>query len=242
MCNAGEHSHTRHLTCENGQPSRHTPALPHFSNLPSKTAHVFPSRRNWCAGLHRHTSPWLSRHALADHALAPCHTQGVEKCESPRLGSATRAALAHAVPSRTTPVRRSGSPHLGLILPPRVGRPCTCAMPHKGSRNSRWANCLRRRPIRNDGRRSHSRWVDPHVSYVQAHHRSDPRAAYTHTAHAACACGWGPGTMRTVPRSPHWPGPVTVAGYSSSSCLPLPVAVPVTVTQRHWSMRPVTGI
>ena len=23
---------------------------------------------------------------------------------------------------------------------------------------------------------SHSRWVDPHVSYVQAHHRSDPRA------------------------------------------------------------------
>ena len=26
--------------------SRHTPALPHFSNLPSKTAHVFPSRRN----------------------------------------------------------------------------------------------------------------------------------------------------------------------------------------------------
>ena len=147
MCNAGEHSHTRHLTCENGQPSRHTPALPHFSNLPSKTAHVFPSRRNWCAGLHRHTSPWLSRHALADHALAPCHTQGVEKCESPRLGSATRAALAHAVPSRTTPVRRSGSPHLGLILPPRVGRPCTCAMPHKGSRNSRWANCLRRRAI-----------------------------------------------------------------------------------------------
>ena len=128
MCNAGEHSHTRHSTCENGQPSRHTPALPHFSNLPSKTAHVFPSRRNWCAGLHRHTSPWLSRHALADHALAPCHTQGVEKCESPRLGSATRAALAHAVPSRTTPVRLFASPHLGLPLP----RPCTCTMPHQG--------------------------------------------------------------------------------------------------------------
>ena len=128
MCNAGEHSHTRHLTCENGQPSRHTPALPHFSNLPSKTAHVFPSRRNWCAGLHRHTSPWLSRHALADHALAPCHTQGVEKCESPRLGSATRAALAHAVPSRTTPVRLFASPHLALPLP----RPCTCAVPHQG--------------------------------------------------------------------------------------------------------------
>ena len=117
---------------------------------------------------------------------------------------------------------------------------CACGW---GPGTMRTSHGATHRPIRNDGRRSHSRWVDPHVSYVaQAHHRSDPRAAYTHTAHAACACGWGPGTMRTVPRSPHWPGPVTVAGYSSSSCLPLPVAVPVTVTQRHWSMRPVTGI
>ena len=57
--------------------------------------------------------------------------QRVEKCESPRTGSATRAALAHAVPSRMTAVRRSGSPHLGSTLPPYVGRRCTCAMPHQ---------------------------------------------------------------------------------------------------------------
>jgi hypothetical protein len=44
---------------------------------------------------------------------------------------------------------------------------------------------------------SHSRWVDPHMSYVHPHHRSDPRAGYTHTAHAVCAWGWGPGTMRS---------------------------------------------
>ena len=45
------------------------------------------------------------------------------------------------------------------------------------------------RPIRNDGRRSHSRWVDLRVTvgYVHPHHRSDPRAGYTHTAHAVCA-------------------------------------------------------
>ena len=59
--------------------------------------------------------------------------QGGEKCESPRTSHAARAALAHAVPSRTTAVRRFASPHLGLPLPPRVGRPCTCAnMPHQG--------------------------------------------------------------------------------------------------------------
>ena len=57
--------------------------------------------------------------------------QRVEKCESPRTGSATRAALAHAVPSRMTAVPRSGSPHLGSNLPPYVGRRCTCAMPHQ---------------------------------------------------------------------------------------------------------------
>ena len=101
-------------------------------------------------------------------------------------------------------MRWFASPHLPLALPPRIGRPCTCAMPHtrggemresetrlrnarractcfpesddtcapvrvatsrvdppatrwptmhscatphKGSRNSRWANCLRRRAI-----------------------------------------------------------------------------------------------
>ena len=53
------------------------------------------------------------------------------------------------------------------------------------------------RPIHNDGRRSHSRWVDPRVGYVHPRHRSDPRAGYTHTAHAVCAWGWGPGTMRS---------------------------------------------
>ena len=42
---------------------------------------------------------------------------------------------AHAVPSRPTGVRRSWSPHLGLTLPPRVGRRCTCAMHTKRSRN-----------------------------------------------------------------------------------------------------------
>ena len=41
------------------------------------------------------------------------------------------------------------------------------------------------------------------MSYVQLeeHHRSEsargPRAGYTHTAHAVCAWGWGPGTMRS---------------------------------------------
>ena len=41
--------------------------------------------------------------------------QGGEKCESPRTGPAARAALAHAVLSRTTAVRRFASPHLGLF-------------------------------------------------------------------------------------------------------------------------------
>ena len=51
-----------------------------------------------------------------------------------------------------------------------------------------------------------SAWrVDPHVGYVQSHHRSDPRAGYTHTAHAACAWGWGPGTMRTSHGATHRP-------------------------------------
>ena len=58
--------------------------------------------------------------------------QGGEKCESPRTGPAARAALADAVLSRTTAVRRLASPHLGLPLPPRVGRPCTYAVPHTG--------------------------------------------------------------------------------------------------------------
>ena len=52
---------------------------------------------------------------------------------------------------------------------------------------------------------SHSRWVDPHVSYVHPHHRSDPRAGYTHTAHAACAWGWGPGPMRSSHGATHRP-------------------------------------
>ena len=56
----------------------------------------------------------------------------VEKCENPRTGSATRAACAHAVRSRTKAVRLFTSPHLGLPLPPHVGRPCTCAVPHTG--------------------------------------------------------------------------------------------------------------
>ena len=51
-----------------------------------------------------------------------------------------------------------------------------------------------------------SAWrVDPHVGYVQSHHRSDPRAGYTHTAHAVCAWGWGPGTMRTSHGATHRP-------------------------------------
>ena len=56
------------------------------------------------------------------------------------------------------------------------------------------------RPIHNDGRRSHSRWVDPHVGYVQAHPRSDPRAGYTHTvtAHAAFSSGCGPYLARMI--------------------------------------------
>jgi hypothetical protein len=56
----------------------------------------------------------------------------VEKCEGPRTGSAARAACAHAVPSRETAARLFASPHLGLPLPPRVGRPCTYAVPHTG--------------------------------------------------------------------------------------------------------------
>ena len=46
--------------------------------------------------------------------------KAVEKSENPRTGSATRAALALAVPvpRRTTAARRPGSPHLGLPLPP----------------------------------------------------------------------------------------------------------------------------
>ena len=56
---------------------------------------------------------------------------------------------AHAGPSRSTGVRRSRSPHLGLTPPPRVGRPCTCAMPQKAFEKPkpRSENCLRPRAI-----------------------------------------------------------------------------------------------
>jgi hypothetical protein len=75
-----------------------------------------------------------------------CHTNGGEKCESPR------AALARAGPSRAAVVPPSGSPHLRLPLPPRVGRPCTCAVPHQGVRLCAAAGTLP--PLFLDGRKS----------------------------------------------------------------------------------------
>ena len=74
------------------------------------------------------------------------------------------------------------------------------------------------RPIRNDGRRSHSRWVDPHVGYVQSHRRSDPRAGYTHTAHATCAWGWGPGSTQRSHGESHRPSPRSFNQGASGQC------------------------
>ena len=128
MRNAGEHTYST-FDVRKRQPSPHIPVLTRFSNLPSKTAKPVPSWRKLRAGLHRLSSPWPSRHTRPCTCAMP-HQQ-VEKCESPRTGSATRAALAQAVPSRMTAVRRSGSPHLGSTLPPYVGRRCTCALPHQ---------------------------------------------------------------------------------------------------------------
>ena len=108
-------TYTRHSTFQNRQPPPKAPCVVSiYHNLPTKT------------GLHRHISGCPSRHALADRALKTMMPhQGGEKCESPRTGPAARAALAHAVLSRTTAVRRFASPHLALPLPPRVGQPCT---------------------------------------------------------------------------------------------------------------------
>ena len=62
---------------------------------------------------------WPSRQRVGRPCTCMPH-QGVEKCEGPRTGSTTHAALAHAVSSRETAVRLFASPHLALPLP----RPC----------------------------------------------------------------------------------------------------------------------
>ena len=108
-------TYTRHSTFQNRQPPPKAPCLASiYHNLPTKKT-----------GLHRHISRCPSLHALANRALKTMPHPGGEKCESPRTGPAARAALAHAVLSRTTAVRRFASPHLALPLPPHVGQPCT---------------------------------------------------------------------------------------------------------------------
>ena len=111
-----------------GNPHRKPPALSQFII-------IYQRRRLGCIATSR-VAPPATRWPTALKTMMP--HQGGEKCESPRSGPAARAALAHAVLSRTTAVRRFASPHLGLPLPPRVGRPCTCATCHtKGARNAR---------------------------------------------------------------------------------------------------------
>ena len=144
----------------------------------------------------RATHPRLMRFARGVGARVPCDRATVQ----PTVQSATTAGCSHS---------RWVDPHVSYVQAhhrsdPRAG--CThtaravCARGW-GLGAMRASHGATHRPIRNDGRRSHSRWVDPHVGYVHPHHRSDP----THTAHAACAWGWGPGPMRSSHGATHRP-------------------------------------
>ena len=125
---------------------------PRSANCPRRRAIALSHSRRLCAPAS--AAPiTVSRWSKIGPIDRPRQHVCKHRCERiPKVGKLP----AHAVPSRPTGVRRSGSPHLGFTLPPRVGRRCTRAMPHKAfdKPNPRSANCLRRRtsPLRHSPR------------------------------------------------------------------------------------------
>ena len=210
MRNAGEHIYSTFDVPKPATPTESPHALSQFI--------IIYQRRLGCIATSR-VAPPATRWPTALKTMMP--HQGGEKCESPRNSPAARAALAHAVLSRTTAVRRFASPHLGLPLPPRVGH--RALAPHatprgREMRESENQPRSARRTCRcgpeseescapgcfvQMGRPPRGLLVCTSAPYVRV--SGCPRAGYTHTAHAVCAWGWGPGTMRSSHGATHRP-------------------------------------